>query len=370
MDKISLEKFLTQFRWDKSPDHLPKLLYHYTNAAGLIGILKSESLWATSQAFMNDAKEFDHALDMLQECLKKRSQTTNVEEKNLYLALSQFLETPMRTPWFIISLSEKSDLLSQWRAYGGKGGYNIGFSCDKLVNILHQKYFLVKCIYSFSEQVDLIDQLFYKTLGNIFNGTLERDRLKITDLFIDDFMSDFLKMAIAFKHPTFEEEREWRLVPGFYKQEEIRLRNTESLLVPFVECSLKADRNNAIESICIGPNPYPALAKLSVLELGSLFKKDWRYQITTSPYRLKKTDERNPAKTFLSHARHFLGSMLLSFLSPLLTPLMASTLCPIKVTCQVRGLRNATGLEMLWDVSIDSRIIMSIETEARNFPLF
>lgn len=38
-------------------------LFHYTTAAGLLGILKSAKLWATDLRFLNDAQEFIYARD-------------------------------------------------------------------------------------------------------------------------------------------------------------------------------------------------------------------------------------------------------------------------------------------------------------------
>jgi hypothetical protein len=35
----------------------PKILYHYTSGSGLIGILQSKSIWATSIRFLNDSNE-------------------------------------------------------------------------------------------------------------------------------------------------------------------------------------------------------------------------------------------------------------------------------------------------------------------------
>lgn len=39
-------------------------LYHYTTQKGIIGILGSKQLWATSILFMNDAKELLYALNI------------------------------------------------------------------------------------------------------------------------------------------------------------------------------------------------------------------------------------------------------------------------------------------------------------------
>lgn len=37
-------------------------LFHYTNAEGLIGIIESQSIWATHYAYLNDSEEIRHFL--------------------------------------------------------------------------------------------------------------------------------------------------------------------------------------------------------------------------------------------------------------------------------------------------------------------
>src|SRR4051794_27438928 len=51
----------------------PKLLYHYTTAQGLIGIVQSHGLWATNADFLNDAQELRFGRDQLREALQRRA---------------------------------------------------------------------------------------------------------------------------------------------------------------------------------------------------------------------------------------------------------------------------------------------------------
>ncbi|MER0171630.1 MAG: hypothetical protein DU489_13715 [Nitrosomonas sp.] len=37
-------------------------LFHYTNAKGLMGIIESQSIWATHYAYVNDSEEIRHFL--------------------------------------------------------------------------------------------------------------------------------------------------------------------------------------------------------------------------------------------------------------------------------------------------------------------
>ena len=47
------------------------LLYHYTDGKALMSILDHGELWATHIQFLNDAKEFLHAIDIAEEGLKE-----------------------------------------------------------------------------------------------------------------------------------------------------------------------------------------------------------------------------------------------------------------------------------------------------------
>ena len=42
-------------------------LYHYTDAAGLIGIVTSGALWATHCDYLNDASEFKYAAGVMKD---------------------------------------------------------------------------------------------------------------------------------------------------------------------------------------------------------------------------------------------------------------------------------------------------------------
>ena len=41
-------------------------LYHYTTFTGLLGIVRSRSLWASDVRYMNDSAELRHTADLIQ----------------------------------------------------------------------------------------------------------------------------------------------------------------------------------------------------------------------------------------------------------------------------------------------------------------
>lgn len=111
------------------------LLWHYTDTPGLIGIVSNHRLWASSAAFMNDTNEMvTHEL-----ALKSAYQRIRDEfEQETQVLLDEYYgpdaETRNVHDRFLISASEKSDLLTLWRNYGGSGGaFAIGLKPDVLL---------------------------------------------------------------------------------------------------------------------------------------------------------------------------------------------------------------------------------------------
>ena len=51
-------------------DQRPPVLYHETDQAGLLGILKKRQFWATDIRYLNDAKEFGFALNLLADAIR------------------------------------------------------------------------------------------------------------------------------------------------------------------------------------------------------------------------------------------------------------------------------------------------------------
>ena len=47
----------------------PETLYHYTSAEGLLGIVSSNVLRASSALYMNDASELEYARDLIQKII-------------------------------------------------------------------------------------------------------------------------------------------------------------------------------------------------------------------------------------------------------------------------------------------------------------
>ena len=107
----------------------PSILYHYTTPAGLLGIVEKKEIWASHTQYLNDQREFRHAVGIIEEeiaAMKKMHQHDKHQE--LLDEMASVLKDSESMNVCVCSLSEERDILSQWRAYGGGAGFSIGFS--------------------------------------------------------------------------------------------------------------------------------------------------------------------------------------------------------------------------------------------------
>src|SRR2546428_14133818 len=107
----------------------PQFLFHYTSIQGLIGILKSRSVWASGLLFMNDSREWLYTVDLLQQEIAKRFLARNDRNWTAFLAdLSKIAERIEKLNICVFSMSAAANQLSQWRAYcPSEGGYELCF---------------------------------------------------------------------------------------------------------------------------------------------------------------------------------------------------------------------------------------------------
>jgi hypothetical protein len=125
---------------------MPEIVWHYTGAAGLEGILRSRSLWASSIAHLNDAQEATFIVGELRDRFERmphayaqyldsdfsellQGRTGNGSHRDagldycveLFLArCSDQIDKVILNPdekMFATCFSGKGDDLSQWRAY-------------------------------------------------------------------------------------------------------------------------------------------------------------------------------------------------------------------------------------------------------------
>ena len=238
---------------------IPEFIYHYTSQDAFLGIVNSKTLWATDILYLNDSAEFTYAVQLFCEVLEEYA---NDEKYETVQYLREGLTTvPYGVHFaaiYVASFSGDGDLLSQWRAYCPPGsGFSIAFHTSTLEQVIAPSRFqLVPCEYDENKQKQLIRQLLHKTFQQPGHGTA-----------LQFCAEHFFKIAPTLKHPTFEEEREWRLVSPLIDLSDprVKYRSGKSMLIPYVELQITDDNKQLIiDHVTLAPTPHPRLAEGSV----------------------------------------------------------------------------------------------------------
>lgn len=285
---------------------MPSSIFHYTDATGLLGILESQSLFATDYRYLNDSTEgreirklilpiFEEEVASLTRQLVQANKLKKefyddfgtrghlLQAEAIYNSISRAADNI--SPFFVLSFcrhDEKSEqfehgLLSQWRGYTEAGGFAIEFDEDALDKRLkgeHEKY---ECAVIRSSDVRYsdfekeFDPNLYKGLaGGFFTHFFASRGLDVKDICgskpVHDAVEPYIKAAPFLKHESFSEEREYRIVAAFNRTRKIvkgmkpakriEFRSRGSLIVPYVRLFESDVGHLPMKSIIVGPHPY------------------------------------------------------------------------------------------------------------------
>lgn len=274
------------------------LVWHYTNAPGLIAILASHTLWATSAQFLNDAGEVELAVELLEAEMMRRA----AAEDGFYREAAGLIEQGGRdhtispSLFFVLSAAGGWDLLAMWRTYGGQGeSYAIGLdreaplavlagSADTgAVDVRHRSWSPVR--YSAEEQASLVDAVFDDLPDEVARAiSLAESGASRTEVLDDvaDLLDDMEQALLLIKHEGFTDERETRHSTVLYRGPQdgplpaglVRYRATPYGMAPYL-CLTGGDgaavRTDAarlpIRAIAMSPSPNGPAAVGSLLDL-------------------------------------------------------------------------------------------------------
>ncbi len=244
-------------------------LYHYTSYNGLMGIVESGVIWAGDIRYMNDAAELRHTADLIRQETTRRIQAghTNPVLLNEFFDWVSYRITNGHM-LFGASFRANGNLLSQWRGYSTHGkGVSIGFSSEQVLRAAQQQNFQVgRCLYDPDAQrrliAEVIDAVEALAATNKDNGASYQDLFTSIEV-------DLLRIAAILKHPSFQEEDEWRIVSPVvtdYLHSPVKFRQGAYMLVPYLEFRLYplAESRLPVEHIFLGPTPNMELAMNSM----------------------------------------------------------------------------------------------------------
>jgi hypothetical protein len=242
------------------------ILHHYTSGTGVLGMFDSDSIWATQIHYLNDAKEFGHAIDQARSYLFSTSQkSSDALLKELCTGLSESLEQVSKLSLYVACFSGMEDSLSQWRGYCPPGfGYSVGFFANELRRIAQPQGFdLVQCIYDQVEKHRMVEAWAQSALQQL-RASLPNQGNPISHSreFAHKSFASFAQFAPVLKDSAFRNEYEWRLVGLIPSTDQrIRLRPVRSMLAPYLPIQLNMKSNeNLVWNVRVGPTPHKELA--------------------------------------------------------------------------------------------------------------
>jgi len=244
------------------------ILYHYTSVETLLKIIENIDdgkicLRATHAKFFNDPHEYELAISLLKSSLidyeKKKSIKNGYGKKfnsKLFARLGQMFGNP-----FILSFSENQDDLTMWRSYGSDGkGIAIGFDKEMLVEYSNLETSintkLIKCQYDKSKIINGLTKYWEYYYDKI--DLKEKNKIGLNDF---NFPVDLTNFSFSFKRNEYYPEKEWRLCKSDWDTRNIKFRESDGLIIPYINYLLPKE---IIKKIIIGPCSNKQLSEESI----------------------------------------------------------------------------------------------------------
>jgi hypothetical protein len=227
----------------------PSLVYHYTTAVGLLGIVQSHRLWATNARFLNDHSEIEYAAGVIRKVMAamagKGAARLPVDFTKLVNQDLDGFEAEARV--YICCFCTEGDLLSQWRGYGAHGGgYALGFEAENFGDrevAMPPKPILRRVIYDAEMQERLVRPWLQAVCDLVVDRPAERGKFSSRmNILINTFRLLLPQFLLCFKNPAYAEEQEWRLIQyGRVSGQEIikpAFRASGGRILPYVTLDL------------------------------------------------------------------------------------------------------------------------------------
>jgi hypothetical protein len=301
-------------------------LFHYTDAAGLIGILQTKCIFATHADFLNDSSECQLLKDIVAPQLRDEFEVAAKKFPRLALlektpeqlvdaVFKTFFVTIERTsPFYVTSFclhattsdEYENGLLSQWRGYAN-GRFAIQFDesdIDKLTVLENQKFSHAGIITErvhYSDHAKHVDLSKFKGLAGAMLLSIAEDTSEVVKIFgstnLHEYMIPFLEVVPFLKHGGFSEEQEYRSVAVTIRPEHrpdidnrvvrgvhFRVSRSGSVL-PYVKLFDELERELSIKSIIIGPHHNQENQRKAVNLLLEQYKVNAEIRLSKIPLR-------------------------------------------------------------------------------------
>ncbi|MDZ4252273.1 MAG: DUF2971 domain-containing protein [Sulfuritalea sp.] len=243
-------------------DHPSTVIYHYTDVAGLIGIITSGCIWATHVGKLNDASENRYGHELVVNHV--RANLPNSTKQLIEKALSTFRSVDT----YVACYSTERNLLSQWRNYtGDRVGYSLGFETGQMATVDDRMPILEQVIYRDDIAKSVLDFL----LGKVdeYFGCHSFGEVEVG--YVSGMVAATLNsVACILKHEGFKEEHEYRQIYQPGRTELVlntEFRHGQFGLTPFVKIEFLEKNRLPLRTITVGPcrDPEAEFNALKVL---------------------------------------------------------------------------------------------------------
>jgi hypothetical protein len=237
------------------------ILYHYCPARAFHSIIQNKEIWLSSLSLSNDYKE---GLVFYEKIISMLRGDADIDTDKKEFILNAFDKLRSEYDSFAFCLSQKKDMLSQWRGYADDGcGFSIGFAINELKKLLSTKEsedlnaVLRNVIYDQSKA----DKVTYSAFNRIKEVILRDADNIIAGVDLSAFkLNIFIEIcrfeAFLLKNKAFEEEEESRLICNRKNADinhGLKYRESKSKIIPYYTLSLGENNENCIHEVYIGP---------------------------------------------------------------------------------------------------------------------
>lgn len=255
-----------------------EVLFYYCSNQTLLSIIRNRSIWLSSLSLSSDSMEGK----LVAEVLTQIAEDDGLDKPSIEQLRTMVSGLEQIVDGLGFCLSEKGDLLSQWRGYADDAkGAVIGFSKEYLEQLSeasrdpHKSGFtLQKVEYNKEKQIERIKPAYIEIKKLIGKGAFrfpvkrtlfgirgpeeierenEQNKRALSDLSMTT-LSLFSEMFLL-KNSAFSEEHEWRLITYYVKNaaEICYFRALNNRIVPYREYSLTELETSSIVDIILGP---------------------------------------------------------------------------------------------------------------------
>lgn len=238
-----------------APDVNTRVVYHYTSAAGLIGILSSGVVRGTNAAVLNDTKEIEYGLSVCVAVLEEeRSVRPSAAERVLLERVPRLMRDDAAPhEVYVGSFSARRDVLSQWRAYGSSAGH----FCIGLQLSQFSERDILRLPQRVEYEPNAQRELVKRAIAIACNAALQDPGdERNTWSYASALAFHLRRLMCSFKHAGFEEEEEWRSVATIRDDHfVVGFEPVKGLPRPYIHMleGSRTSRRLPVVEVCVGP---------------------------------------------------------------------------------------------------------------------